>query len=165
VSSVAPPTNGLSPVGRPKKRRLRDAPVWAIVVLAILAGSLGSIGVVALANYITDQTTITIDHMAWAFTYAPGATGYLPMCGFGGFSSCPYHAPPGSDYTGSVLISGYSANAGKNVTLSAPSPFRLISTDPILPALVPPAGLLILVDLQLPTSAGEYSFTGTVTIS
>jgi hypothetical protein len=163
MSGPTPPTTGPSSVDRPKKRRLRDAPGWVLIVIAILAVLLVPLGVFAVANYITNQTTVTIDDMAWALTYAPGATGYLPICGFGGTGNCPSHVHPGSDFTGSVLISGY--YAGKNVGLSAPSPFRLISTDPTLPAVVSAPGLLISVDLQLPQSAGEYSFTGTVTFS
>jgi len=119
-------------------------------------------GVFALLNYVNDQTTVTIDVMAWEFTYAPGATGYLPICGFGGggFPSCPYRAQPGSDYSSSVLISGYFD--GRNITLSAPSPFLLLSTNPQLPAHVTASGLLISFELQLPKTAGEYSFTGPV---
>jgi hypothetical protein len=152
-------------VNRPRERRLRDTPGWVLIAIAILAGMLIVLGVFAVANYTADQTTVTIDEMVWEFTYAQGATGYLPICGFGGgeFSSCPVRAPPGSDYTGSLLISGYFA--GKNVSLSAPSPFRLISTNPTLPVLVTPSGLDITFELQLPTSAGEYSFIGSLTFS
>ncbi|MGA8711219.1 MAG: hypothetical protein WB786_08360 [Thermoplasmata archaeon] len=150
-------------MGPRRKRRLRDTPIWVLVTIAVAVGVIVPQGVFAAANYITDQTTITIDTMAWAFTYAPGVSGYLPICGFGGegFGNCPYRAQPGLDYTSSVFISGYFA--GKNVNLSAPSPFHLISTNPNLPALVTSSGLLISVDLQLPKTAGEYSFTGNVT--
>jgi hypothetical protein len=157
------PTSSPAPAIPRRKRRLRDTPSWVLVTIAVAVGVLVPQGLFAAANYITDQTTVTIDTMAWAFTYAPGVTGYLPICGFGGegFGSCPYRAQPGLDYTSSVFISGYFA--GKNVTLSAPSPFHLISTHPDLPALVTSSGLLISVELQLPKTAGEYSFTGTVT--
>jgi len=158
------PTGSPFPVDRPKKRRLRDAPGWVLIALAFLASMLVVLGGLAVANYVTDQTTVTINEMAWEFNYAPGVAGYLPICGFGGvgIGGCPYRAHPGSDFTGSLMISG--GYVGKNVSLSVPSPFRLISTDPTLPIAVPPSGLDIAFELQLPTSAGEYAFIGTLTI-
>jgi hypothetical protein len=148
-----------------RKRRLQDVPTWVLVAVSIGASILVSQGAVAAVNYYTDQTTVTIDTMAWALTVAPGVTGYLPICGFGGegLSSCPYRAQPGSDYFSSVLISGYFH--GMNATLAASAPFHLVSTNPQLPALVPASGLLISFQLQLPKSAGEYSFVGPVAFS
>ncbi|MGP8076435.1 MAG: hypothetical protein ACLP8Y_06875 [Thermoplasmata archaeon] len=131
----------------------------------VAVGVLVPPSVFAVGDIINDQTTVTIDTMAWAVTYAPGGTGYLPICGFGGegFANCPYRTQPGSDYSSSVLISGYYGEM--NVTLTAPSPFVLLSTTPQLPAPVSPSGLVISFELQLPKTAGEYSFVGTVTFA
>jgi hypothetical protein len=155
-------TSDLSPVARPKKRRFRAVPLWVPFVIVMLASPFITAGVFAAGNYITEHTTVTVDSGAWAVSVGAG-TEYIPLCGWGGSSNCPWHVNPGSDYTTSVLVSGYFA--GKNASLSAPSPFRLLSTEPSLPALVPPSGLVITVDLGLPSSPGEYSFLGTVTFT
>ena len=163
--SATAPISSHPAAGPGKWRSLRTTPTWALVAIFVVVSLLVPQGVFATLNYYNDQTTVTIDSMAWEFTYAPGATGYLPICGFGGgaFPSCPYRAQPGSDYSSSVLISGYFE--GKNITLSAPSPFLLLSTSPQLPAPVSASGLLISFELQLPKTAGEYSFTGPITFA
>ncbi|MGD0589153.1 MAG: hypothetical protein ABSA63_10265 [Thermoplasmata archaeon] len=120
-------------------------------------------GVFAIGDYITAHTTVTVDLVSWAVTFG-GETEYIVSCQtIGSFGPCPHEVKPGSDYSTSVYISGYFA--GKNVSLSAPSPFRLGSTYPVLPVLVPDFGVTISVNLTLPSSPGEYSFTGAVIFS
>ncbi|MFZ0829559.1 MAG: hypothetical protein WCB18_02675 [Thermoplasmata archaeon] len=144
-----------------KKRRVRSTPLWVLVVIPLLAGPLAIFGVFAIGSYITEHTTVTIDAASWTIPVG-GGTEYLLSCG-PGVGSCPQDVKPGSDYTTSIFVSGYFA--GKSVNLAAPSPFRLLGTEPYLPVPVPPTGLVITVDLGLPSSPGEYSFLGTVTFS
>jgi hypothetical protein len=159
MSGPTTPASDLLSSERPKKRRLRDVPAWVPIVIVIVASPLITLGAFAVADYIVEHTTVTVDSATWAIPVG-GGTEYIISCG-PGWSSCPQHVKPGSDYMTSIFVSGYFA--GKNVTLSAPSPFRLLSTDPSLPVLVPPSGLVITMDLGLPSSPGEYTFLGTVT--
>jgi len=131
-------------------------------VVAIAMSPLVTFGVFAIGNYITNTTTVTIDHAAWAVPVG-GTIEYIPMCGFGSTVNCPYHVRPGSDFSAPIYVSGYFL--GRNVSLSAPAPFSLVSTDPTLPTLVPSTGLMVTVDLGLPSTSGEYSFTGNVTFN
>ena len=146
-------------LNRPEKRPGRIIPTWVLIVIVVVAGPLATLGVFSVGSYITDHTTVTIDSVAWAVNVS-GATEYIISCG-GGQGTCPQQVKPGSDYATTIFVSGYFA--GKNVSLSAPSPFRLLSTNPDLPVLVPSSGLAIMVDLGLPSSPGEYTFLGMVT--
>lgn len=108
-------------------------------------------------SYYVAHTTVSIDVVAWAF---PQHYGYAIECDSGG-NPCPGDVAPDSNSSGLISVSGYFE--GKNISLLAPAPFHLISTDPVLPVPVPAAGVDITVVLGLPSSPGEYSFTGNVT--
>jgi hypothetical protein len=156
-------SDGPSPISGTKKRRRRDVPLWVPIVAVMAASPFISAGVFAIAEYVTAHTTVTIDLVSWAVT-VDGGTEYIITCQTSGsFGPCPHQVKPGSEYASSIYISGYFA--GKNVSLSAPSPFQLKSTNPGLPAPVPLSGLTIAVNLTLPSSPGEYSFTGEVIFS
>ena len=157
------PANVPPPAAAPKKRRLGKVPIWGWILIAIVASSLFSLGVPAIQNYVVDHTTVSVSSGAWAVPVGGGQE-YSPMCGWGGVDGgCPSRVSPGSDYATSISLSSYFA--GKNVALSAPSPFRILSTNPTLPVQIPSSGITISVDLGLPSTPGVYSFLGTVSFS
>jgi hypothetical protein len=131
------------------------------IVIAVLAGQLILWGVFAVGDYIEDTSTVTVTLVSWGLSeHGQPVFGYLIECQSpGGAPSCPYRVSPGSDYTSILLISGFFANG--TLTLETPSPFRLVSTTPVLPLVVPAGGVDLTVVLELPSTAGEYSFTGT----
>lgn len=136
---------------------------WALVAALVAVGLLGGPAALAIDNYVVAHTTVTIDLVSWAVS-VNGQTWYQVSCqSNSGFGDCPYHIRPGSVYATEVYFGPY--YAGKNVTLSAPSPFSIASTSPSLPALIPPSGVSVTVRLALPSAPGEYSFTGNVTFS
>ena len=147
------------PVDRSPPRRFRDVPWWVVVLIVLVAAPLAGAGTFSLAGYVVDHTTVTVDSVTWAVSVG-GTTEYWISCG-GGEGNCPMHVKPGSEYATTVFAAGFFA--GKNLTLSVPGPFRIVSTDPALPAPVPPNGLTVSVDLGLPSTAGEYSCLGTAT--
>ena len=155
----AAPTGPPSTLDRPKRRRFRSVPSWVPIVIVLAAAPFLTFGVLGVANFIQEHTTVSLGYVSWEMNVS-GAPEYLVSCQQ---QSCPQHAAPGSDYTSTIFVSGYFA--GKNVTLSAPSPFRLLSTIPTLPALVPGAGLTITVVLGLPSTAGDYNCLGLVAFS
>jgi len=163
MSGVTTPPSSPSPAAPNRKRRLRDTPLWAWVVIALAVSLTVAPGVFAVANYINDRTTVTIDLVSWSVP-VDGTSEYIISCQTAGsFGPCPYRASPGSNYGAPVYLSGYFS--GKNVNLTAPLPFHLRSTAPELPALVPTTGLTIWVNLTLPSTPGEYSFTGNIVFS
>ncbi len=147
------------PVDRSPPRRFRDVPWWVPVLVFLVAAPLAGAGTLSLVGYVVDHTTVTVNSVTWAVSVG-GATEYWISCG-GGEGNCPTHAKLGSEYATTFVASGYFA--GKNLTLSVPGPFRIVSTDPALPVMVPPNGITVSVDLGLPSTAGEYSCLGTAT--
>ncbi len=132
----------------------------ALVVLVVLvAAPLAGAGLLSLANYAVDRTTVTVGSVIWAVPVG-GTTEYWISCGPGA-GNCPTHATPGSEFSTTFVASGYFA--GKNLTLSVAEPFRIVSTVPGLPVAVPPSGLTVSVELALPSAPGTYSCLGTVT--
>jgi hypothetical protein len=138
-------------------------PNWLVVLLVLITGPLAGYGAVSAANYYIAHTTVSVDLVSWAIPEPGGGALYDIECQANTGNDCPQHVPPGSTYSGTVSVSGY--YEGKNVSLRAPSPFRLVSTDPGLPVRVPASGVDITVVLGLPTSAGEYSFTGNMSFA
>lgn len=145
------------------RRPRRQVSLWVVILAVLAASSVVPIGVFLTGDYIVAHTTVTINLVSWSVPIQ-GHREYDVSCqSFDGVGDCPYHVKPGSIYTTSVLIP--SMFSGMNVSLYAPSPFSIASTDPSLPALVPSSGLPITVHLTLPGSPGPYSFTGSVTFS
>ncbi len=134
-----------------------------MVVAVVAASPLIMMGVFALGDYIVAHTTVTIDLVSWAMPVDGHAVYDISCQSSDGVGNCPYHVKPGSVYSTTLFFAA--PYSGTNVTLYAPSPFSIASTDPGLPAVVPPTGLNIAVNLTLPSSPGEYSFTGNVTFS
>jgi|SRR5271157_4861102 len=157
------PSDGVSTTAKSEKPKHRQVPLWVPIVAVMAASPLIYAGVFAVGDYITTHTTVTVDLVSWAVNYDGGTEYFISCQTAGSFGSCPTHVTPGSNYATSVFISGYFA--GKNASLTAPSPFDLRSTTPNLPALVLSVGLTIGVNLTLPSSPGEYSFTGAVIFS
>jgi len=145
---------------RGRGRHRRPMPTWALVLVLLVACPLATYGVFSLANLVVNATTVTVTTGAWGVPVG-GSIEYSPMCGWGGTDGCPYHVAPGSTYVTTLELSPYFE--GRSVTLSVPSPFRLVSTSPTLPASVPAGGLDITITLSLPSTSGEYSFLGSVT--
>jgi hypothetical protein len=163
MSGLASPSDGSLISAKGGQRRRRQVPLWVPIVAVMAASPLIFAGVFAIGDYITTHTTVTVDLVSWAVPVG-GETEYIISCqAVASVGICPYHASPGSNYAVSVFISGYFA--GKNVTLTAPLPFHVRSTTHDLPAPLSLAGLTIEVNLTLPSSPGEYSFTGAVVFS
>jgi hypothetical protein len=163
MSGPVSPSYGALITAKGEQRRHRQVPLWVLIVAVMAASPLIYAGVFAIGDYITTHTTVTVDLVSWAVPVG-GGTEYIISCQtVASIGNCPYPASPGSNYALSVFLSGYFE--GKNVSLTAPSPFHLRSTAPDLPALVSSAGLTIGVNLTLPSSPGEYSFTGAVIFS
>lgn len=49
------PAGEPAPAASPKKRRLRNLPIWGWILIAIVASSLVSFGVPAIGNYVVDH--------------------------------------------------------------------------------------------------------------
>lgn len=133
-------------------------PTWVLIVSLVIAIPLVASGVLAVADYVVEHTTVTVDAVSWAVNVS-GTTEYSISCG-PGYVSCPYHVKPGSEYSTSLVISPFFA--GKSVSLSVPPPFQLVAPAPGVWSPVGSDGLVIPVTLQLPGSPGEYSLTGTI---
>lgn len=155
--SVVPPASV-----RPKRTPRRQVPLWVVTVAVVAASPLILAGAFVAGNYIVAHTTVTVESVSWAVPVHGHPEYYISCQGGNGIGACPYQVKPGSVHSTTVFIA--SQFSGMNVTLYAPSPFSIASTDPNLPALVPSSGLSIAVNLTLPGSPGDYSFTGNVTL-
>ena len=154
MANIPTPAPGSSPKGR----RRRSVPDWVVVVVGLVAVVLAGPAVFAIGDYYVAHTTVTVALVSWALPPVNGTSyGYLIECQ----GNCPTQAHPGSTYTGTVYIEGFRGN----VTLEVPAPFALVSTDPTLPAPIPPTGLPLSIELKIPSSPGTYSFTGQIELS
>ncbi len=167
------PSVAASPPGPPdrKRRRLRKVPFWAILVAVAIASPVITFGISSLGDYIENTTTVTVTDIAWEIVlHGQNQHEYMIACQSEldngqpiGPDPCPYRVHPGSDYNTSFFVSGYFQNT--SLTLGTPPPFELMSTTPSLPAMIPSNGLQLSVELKLPTSAGQFNFTGTESFS
>lgn len=149
----------------PRRRPRRQLPLWVAVVVVLVASPLILAGVFAIGNYVVARTTVTINLVSWSVSLN-GTPLYQVSCqGRDNGGNCPYQVKPGSVYATTLSVWPLYPGRSMNVTIYAPSPFSIASTHPSLPALVSPTGLQIAVNLTLPSSPGEYSFTGNVTFS
>lgn len=154
-----------------KRRRPRKVPLWVIIVGVAIASPAITFGVFSLGNYIENTTTVTVTLISWAIVlHGQDFHEYTVSCQTQlvngvptGQDTCPYRVHPGSDYNTTFFVSGYFQNT--SLTLGTPSPFELVSTTPSLPVMIPSNGLELTVELKLPTSAGQYNFTGTESFS
>ena len=146
-----------------RRWRFRDMPLWAVVVIVMVASPAITYGVFATADYIVDNTTVTVTGVSWYITVGgqPLHEWIIACTSNAGpyWASCPYRAHSGSEYVATISLSAYFSE--RSLTLTTPSPFHLVSTTPSLPFQVPAAGGSLVVDIELPSSAGTYDFNGT----
>ena len=172
------PTGVVAGTARPKRRVPDDFPMLLVFIGVACSSLVVGPAVFAVANYYEDITTVTVTIVSWdvilhgedQHEYTIACQSFLTGPGWFGVSSappgpnpCPYRAHPGSNYNASFYVSGFFQNS--TVALVTPPPFELVSTTPVLPQLVPPGGFALTVEVKLPTTAGEYSFTGNETFS
>ena len=139
-------------------------PAWAVVVIVAVSVTAAAGAGSEIGQYYVAHTTVTVNLISWALPPVNGSfLGYAISCQSFSSPACPTQVHPGSTYSGTIDLTGFSGS----VTLAVPSPFTLVSTDPQLPLTMPPApgGVSLTFELKLPSSPGTYSFTGEIETS
>ncbi|MCI4319995.1 MAG: hypothetical protein L3K23_07695 [Thermoplasmata archaeon] len=145
--------------------RTRYFPLW--IATAVLVGV--AVGGGSIYRYEQTSAHVTVTGANWEVFVNNSSTGYVfnePLSGCA--VGCPTGALAGSVWT-VLLPFGYGSgeNGASILQFTAPSPFVLLSYSPALPIHLPlPGGAEVQEKMliELPTTAGSYSYLGTIWI-